>query len=252
RRGHRRAETVEIRGGVALRHHLAGRAFREDDPLGGADPYSASKAACEMVAKSYAASYFDRLGAPVATARGGNVIGGGDFGAHRLGPDCVRAALAGEPVRLRQPEATRPWQHVLDCLCGYLLYAEALALRPEATPRALNVGPAPKPEVTVREFADRMLAAMGADGGVLAAEEPGSVEAKRLAIDPGLARRTLGWRDHLVGDAAIASAADWYAAWRRGDDMQLRALGEIAVYQGATPPRPGARGAASAGAARAR
>src|SRR5581483_3834103 len=99
-----------------------GRAFQEGDPLGGKDAYSASKAACEIVVQSFAKSYFQPAGAPLATARGGNVIGGGDFSADRIVADIVRAARAQRPVVLRHPQATRPWQHVLDCVAGYLTY----------------------------------------------------------------------------------------------------------------------------------
>lgn len=209
----------------------AQRAMREDDPLGGKDPYSASKAACELLVRSHAQS-FAHEGRRIATVRGGNVIGGGDFSEDRLGPDCVRAALAGKPVVLRHPEATRPWQHVLDCLCGYLLYAEALATDADA-PLALNIGPAPEPVLPVRDFAEAMLDALDAPCGVEVERVPGSVEAPFLALDPTLAHETLGWRDQLVGADAIAASARWYADWRAGADMAERTRAEIIAYENA-------------------
>jgi CDP-glucose 4,6-dehydratase len=138
-----------------------GRAFREDDNLGGADPYSASKAATELAVRAFAASYFNGAGIPVATARGGNIIGGGDFATDRLVPDAIRAVRSGTRLILRHPDATRPWQHVLDCLAGYLLFAEALASG-KAVPRALNFGPREAEVVTVRALAESVLSAVGA------------------------------------------------------------------------------------------
>ncbi len=130
-----------------------GRAFAEGDALGGKDPYSASKAATEIAVQSFAKSYFEPAGVPLATARGGNVIGGGDFSRDRIVADIVRAARGQEQVVLRHPEATRPWQHVLDCVAGYLVYSAGAGHRP-ATPRAMNFGPKPGGrEVTVGELA---------------------------------------------------------------------------------------------------
>lgn len=209
----------------------SGRPMREDDRLGGHDPYSASKAACELAAHSFADSFLAGTGIRLATARGGNVIGGGDFAEDRIAPDCVRAALEGVPVVLRHPRATRPWQHVLDCLCGYLLFAEHLTGAPEAAPRALNFGPEPGDEIAVAEFAEAMLAALGARSGVEVREPERSVEAPRLALDSALARRALGWRDRLVGRQAIEASAAWYRRWRQGEDMRAATLAEIDCYQ---------------------
>lgn len=213
----------------------SGRPLPEGAPLGGKDPYSASKAAAEHVARAYAESFLERAGVRMATARGGNVIGGGDFAEDRIAPDCVRAALAGEPVRLRHPEATRPWQHVLDCLCGYLTYAEALATDPNC-PRALNIGPRSTEDLPVRVFAEILLRALGAvdasgHPNLLIEPVPGSVEAPRLQIDAAAARARLGWDDTLVGRAAIKATAAWYQAWRSGADMRVATLAEIEAYQ---------------------
>ncbi|WP_395671818.1 CDP-glucose 4,6-dehydratase [Phenylobacterium sp.] len=207
-----------------------GRAFSEADALGGKDPYSASKAATEIVAASFARSYFDKAGVPVATARGGNVIGGGDFSRDRLVADIVRAARAGEPVVLRHPEATRPWQHVLDCVAGYLVHAQALATRP-ATPRALNFGPRPGgPDVTVGELATLGVEALGARPWIHE-PDPDSIEARSLAIDAGLARRTLGFESRLDAPLAVRLTMDWYRRQAAGEDARALCLEQIDGYE---------------------
>jgi CDP-glucose 4,6-dehydratase len=207
-----------------------GRAFEEADALGGKDPYSASKAAAEIVTASYAKSYFDRQGVPVATARGGNVIGGGDFSRDRLVPDIARAARAQEPVVLRHPGSTRPWQHVLDCVAGYLVYLEALAADP-ALPRALNFGPRPGgPEVTVGDLASRAVVALGAPAWRHEAD-PNSLEARSLGIDAGLARQVLGFESRLDAPAAVDWSMDWYRRQADGADARALVLDDIARYE---------------------
>jgi CDP-glucose 4,6-dehydratase len=207
-----------------------GEAFSEAAPLGGKDPYSASKAAAEMVAASFAKTYFDKLGVPLATARGGNVIGGGDVSPDRLVSDIVRAAARGEPVALRHPEATRPWQHVLDCAAGYLVYVEALAQDP-STPRALNFGPrAGGDEITVGELATLAVEALGAQPW-RHEPDPASIEAKALAIDTGLARRRLGFESRLDGRAAVALTMDWHRRLAAGEDALALCREEIEDYE---------------------
>ncbi len=204
-------------------------AFTETDRLGGKDPYSASKAATEIIAASFARSFFAEAGPPLATARGGNVIGGGDFSGDRIVPDIIRAAARGEPLILRHPEAVRPWQHVLDCLCGYLLYTQALAAGDDIAP-ALNFGPDPSATTSVGALADAVQTAIGVETRWVHEPVPGSVEAGYLTIDSGRARRVLGWRDRLPGPAAIAATALWYRTWRDGGDMRAHTLAEIDAY----------------------
>jgi CDP-glucose 4,6-dehydratase len=208
----------------------AGRAFREDDRLGGADPYSASKAATELAVRAFASSYFDAVGVLVATARGGNIIGGGDFADGRLVPDAVRAAHSGTRLALRHPDATRPWQHVLDCLAGYLLFAEELAGR-KAVPRALNIGPREGEAVTVRALAESVLSAVGTKPVWDHVPEPGSLEMKTLALDSSAARASLRWSDRLAGHAGVEWTAAWYRAFASGADMRATSLEQIAAYQ---------------------
>jgi CDP-glucose 4,6-dehydratase len=211
-------------------NHETGRAFVEGDNLGGKDPYSASKAAAEIVVQSYAKSYFQ--GVPLGTARGGNVIGGGDFSRDRIVSDIVRAARAGEAVVLRHPEATRPWQHVLDCLAGYFVLAERLAGDP-AAPRAVNFGPRPGgPQVTVGELATLGVEALG--GRPWRHEpDPRSLEARSLAIDATLARQVLGFESRLDAPAAVALTMDWYRRQAAGEDALALCLEQIAGYEAA-------------------
>lgn len=206
-----------------------GRAFAETDPLGGHDPYSASKAAAELVTVSFARSYFAPRGIPVATARGGNVIGGGDFSEDRIVPDIFRAMRANTPLLLRNPDATRPWQHVLDCVAGYLAYAQALATR-KAIPRAMNFGPLGDAHVPVRQLAEAMQEALGAARGWVHTAGPQPREMQALSLDCALARDTLGFRDRLIGQAAIRATADWYLAYTRGDDMRAHTIGAVEDY----------------------
>src|SRR6056297_1951619 len=207
-----------------------GRAFREDDPMGGKDPYSASKAGCELLVASHRTSFFAPAGQPLMTARGGNVIGGGDFSEDRLVPDLLRAIEADEPLSLRHPEATRPWQHVLDCLSGYLVFLQALAETPDA-PRVLNIGPDVRAgEATVAEAAEVMLELLG--GPEWRHEPvPGSIEALALQLDPGRAAETIGWRPRLQGRPALDWTAERYAGWRDGQDPAELAQAQIARFE---------------------
>lgn len=180
--------------------------YVEDDPLGGHDPYSASKAMADVLVSSWTASF---PGCPVAVARAGNVIGGGDVSADRLLPDLVRAFAAGRPATLRYPDAVRPWQHVLDCLSGYLLLLDAL-LAGGGT-GAWNFGPDPDSFRTVGQAADVAARAWGpgASWTTDPAEHPH--EATLLTLDATRARRELGWHDRLDFEAAI----DWTIEWER-------------------------------------
>lgn len=217
------------------RNDESGRPFGEDDRLGGGDPYSASKAACELVVDCWRRSWLAAQGVSVVTARGGNVVGGGDFAADRLVPDVVRAVAAGEAVRLRHPGATRPWQHVLDCLAGYLLLAEAAAGARDlgSVPEALNFGPMPgETETTVAGLAEAIGRALGAQRPWIgAASEAGGAEQRALALDPRRASAALGWRPRLSAEAMVAWTADWYAAWARGEDARALTEAQIAAYE---------------------
>ncbi|MFN8707384.1 MAG: CDP-glucose 4,6-dehydratase [Alphaproteobacteria bacterium] len=206
--------------------------FAEGAPLGGHDPYSASKAAAEILVASYERTYFRERGIPVATARGGNVIGGGDFSEDRIVPDVFRAMQVGQPIMLRNPGATRPWQHVLDCLTGYLAFTQALVTVPN-TPRAMNFGPLLSDDVPVKDLAEAMQRALGARHGWIAAEGPQPREMKALSLDCSLASEWLGFRDRLSGLEAIRATAEWYLSFARGEDMRARTLNEIRAHHAA-------------------
>ena len=212
---------VIVTSDKVYRNDGTGRPFRENDPLGGTDPYSASKAASEFAVSSFSSS-FGRAFPATASARAGNVVGGGDFGEDRLIPDLVRAEQAGRPLTVRHPEATRPFQHVLDVLIGYLLLAEDLALKPEQTPRALNFGPA-ELEMSVSEVL-KTIARIRNRPVLWEAANPAAAifsDAPRLAIDSSLARETLRWAPRLVGDAVFTETLNWYEAWLQGESMHL-------------------------------
>ena len=209
----------------------SGRSFREEDPIGGYDPYSASKSAAELATSAYAHSFFEPRGVAVATARGGNVIGGGDFAIDRIVPDVYRAMKSGQELVLRHPNATRPWQHVLDCLFGYLLYAQSLAQR-SGIPRALNFGPADDASASVAALVEAMQTAFGRKPQWLLDNPSGiSLEMQKLVLDSALARQTLGWQNRLIGPAAVRATAEWYLAFDRGDDMSAYTLATIDDYR---------------------
>ena len=208
----------------------SGRAFVESDPLGGHEPYAASKAACDIIVASLGKSLLEPAGIRVATARGGNVIGGGDFSADRIVPDIWRAACSGQPLVLRSPNAVRPWQHVLDCVAGYLCFAESLAADPK-TPRALNIGPLPGPHLTVGEIATFMLGEL-APGTVWKLDnQPQSKEMAYLSIDPALSRRTLLIVDRWPGRTGLTKTAAWYRSFDAGKDARELTLAQIEAYE---------------------
>jgi CDP-glucose 4,6-dehydratase len=207
-----------------------GRAFKETDRLGGDDPYSASKSATEIAVHAYAKSYFGPRGIPLATARGGNVIGGGDFGEARLIPDLLRAVGGNELVTIRRPDAIRPWQHVLDCLSGYLAYAEALAER-RSVPEALNFGPSMSEKISVREVAEAIFKRLGRPTEWRRDALAGAHDVERLMLDSTLAHRTLGWSNRLQNRDAIEWTAAWYEALAAKADMRAVTLAQIETYQ---------------------
>jgi CDP-glucose 4,6-dehydratase len=210
--------------------------FREDDSLGGVDPYSASKSACEIVVRSYAESFLRPGGMVVATARAGNVVGGGDWSADRLVPDIYRATVTGTPLVLRHPDACRPWQHVMDCLHGYLSYVEALSSGDVIEP-SLNFGPGDLQTMTVSRMADALLGELGSgvtwvrDGDVKVHEDA------TLALDVTRAREVLGWQARLSIEETIRWTARWYGEFSRGADPFGLISGQIDDFVGRTRRR---------------
>lgn len=207
-----------------------GAPFTEESSLGGSDPYSASKGAAELVVKSYAESFFSPRGIPLATARGGNVVGGGDFASDRLVPDIYRAARAGVPVELRYPTATRPWQHVLDCLVGYFTYLEHLFESGRADPPALNFGPNSDKAMTVAEVAEAIGEPLGNRLRWRQAIGSFSPEKQVLRIDSSLARKTIHWLPRLDDRLTIAWTAEWYGGFAGGKDALELMRSQVSRY----------------------
>ena len=207
-----------------------GEAFAEDRPLGGHDPYSASKAASEIVTASYRDSFFASPDtAAVATARAGNVIGGGDWAEDRLVPDCARALSAGRPLTVRNPDSVRPWQHVLEPLSGYL-HLTASLLGDASLAGPFNFGPDPQATRTVGEVADRFVAEWGE--GSWEAPDLGQQphEAAQLRLDISKAARVLGWRPVWAFDETIGRTAMWYHAYAGGNDAAALVEENFGVY----------------------
>jgi CDP-glucose 4,6-dehydratase len=216
-----------------------GRPFREEDPPGGHDPYSASKAACEILCTSWRRSFVEpAAGHPVglATARAGNVIGGGDFAAERLVPDLVRAKIAGTVSPIRYPNAVRPWQHVLEPLAGYLVLAEKLQGDARAFSTAFNFGPDKSDFREVREVADGICGAL--DTRWNHEKTPQPHEAGLLRLDSSRAAERLGWTPRLAFGDTLRWTSGWYAEWMRGGDARALTLSQIRDYAGLPHPTP--------------
>jgi CDP-glucose 4,6-dehydratase len=216
--------------------------YRETDALGGYDPYSSSKACAEMVSAAFRQSYFPvhALGQPnghnvaLATARAGNVIGGGDWSSDRLLPDLVRGFLSGQPVGIRNPHAIRPWQHVLEPLHGYILLAEKLltSQRNHAAhyATAYNFGPADADARPVAWIAEQMTAFWGNGASWVLDKAPTPHEAGYLKLDSSRAHADLGWHPQLDLQQALELLVGWYRAWQIGSDMHTVTLTQIEQY----------------------
>ena len=219
------------------------RGYREDDELGGHDPYSSSKACSELVTRSYRSSFFPQSHwnehrVALASARAGNVIGGGDWTPRQLVPDAIQAFIQGQPVVLRHPGSVRPWQHVLDCLAGYLTLAEALATEPQVYSGDWNFGPAepePRPVSYVVE-------ALGSHWGLARAWEHDNVvnppEQDLLTLDVTKTATLLGRSSRLSLDESIRWVADWYRGFHDGQDARTLCADQIDAYLAMDTGRP--------------
>ena len=204
--------------------------FREDDALGGHDPYSASKAASEIIISSYRDSFLAEQGVAVASARAGNVIGGGDWSQDRLIPDAVRAWQAAQPLVIRSPGAIRPWQHVLDPLAGYMSLAQKLFEQP-ALAGAYNFGPQTDQAATVRDVVELACSAYGSGVTSYENNSNGPHEAGWLALEVAKARVTLGVAPHWSLTEAVNRTMAWYRAQHEGADARALCETEIGAYE---------------------
>ncbi|MGA7713027.1 MAG: CDP-glucose 4,6-dehydratase [Rhizomicrobium sp.] len=209
-------------------------AYRENDAMGGYDPYSSSKGCAELVTASYGRSYFQpSMGkSSIVSVRAGNVIGGGDWADDRLMADLARALLANRAITIRSPEAVRPWQHVLEPLSGYLMAAEKILTDGPAPWTAWNFGPDTESEQTVGALAQCTCRAWGRPDALEVAQDPNAVhEAGLLKLDSTKARTYLGWRPRWNFEEAVTHAVAWYRAYPDGADMRAYTLAQIEAYE---------------------
>lgn len=210
--------------------------YRENEPMGGFDPYSSSKGCAELVTSAYRNSFFPASryaehGVAIGTARAGNVIGGGDWAADRLIPDCLRAIETGKPVRLRSPDAIRPWQHVLDPLAGYLDLAERLHADGTAFAEAWNFGPVDEDARPVRWVVERLVQHWGGDASWEMDPAPQPHEANYLRLDCSKARSRLGWHGRWALGIAIENICLWHKAFLAGANMRNFTLAQIGAFE---------------------
>jgi CDP-glucose 4,6-dehydratase len=205
--------------------------YRENDLLGGKDPYSASKAAAEIIFAAYSSSFFDdRREFGAASARAGNVMGGGDWSPDRIVPDCIRALKEEQPIRLRLPEATRPWQHVLEPLAGYLVLAQRLLDNPGQFRGSYNFGPDTATMKTVKELAEAIIREWGRGSIELAEKEKGYAEAGLLHLNSDKARQMLGWRPRWDFQETVERTVGWYREYLEGSDPLRLTRAQIQEY----------------------
>jgi CDP-glucose 4,6-dehydratase len=209
--------------------------YRENDRLGGRDPYSASKAMAELAIAAYRHSFFSAgqngtHGVAVASARAGNVIGGGDFADYRLVPDCLRALLAGEPIVVRNPHSIRPWQHVLESLSGYLWLGAKLLQEGAPFAEAWNFGPLEQKGVTAQALVEKLIDLWGVGSWLHTHPAVQAAETGQLRLSWEKAAARLGWRPIYTWEEALAEIVAWFQAYRQGQDMYQVTCGHIHTY----------------------
>jgi CDP-glucose 4,6-dehydratase len=210
--------------------------YRETDTLGGFDPYSSSKACAEMVCAAYRSSFFplNRLNehhVALATARAGNVVGGGDWSEDRLIPDLIRGFQAGLPVLIRRPTAVRPWQHVLEPLNGYMLLAQKLLESPSECSSSFNIGPNEEDVWSVERVATKLVEVWGEGAAWTRDSVPSLHEDHSLTLDCSRARHELGWHPRLGIETTLEWTVNWYRDWQRGADMKQKTMAQIAGFE---------------------
>jgi CDP-glucose 4,6-dehydratase len=218
--------------------------YRENDPMGGHDPYSSSKGCAELVISAWRRSFFHNDGPLLASARAGNVIGGGDWAADRLIPDLVRAFENDVAPLIRSPQSVRPWQHVLEALRGYILLAERLLEGERGFAEGWNFGPSDDDARPVAWIVDRMRAGWGGTPQAMADTGPRPHEAGLLRLDSSKARSALGWRPTLRLETTLDWIVDWHKAVGGGADARAVTLAQIAEFQALCNSRAGLSAAA--------
>ena len=213
------------------------KSYREDDPMGGYDPYSSSKGCAEIITQAYIRSYFNPEEAPskqkcsLASARAGNVIGGGDFAPDRLVPDCIRAFEAQKPIVIRYPDAVRPWQHVLEPLYGYLLLAQHLYEGGRTFSGGWNFGPNDEDRKPVQEIVEQIIRLWGEINSWQIDPSNPPYEALYLALDCSKAKKRLVWSPQWDINSALEKTVAWYKAFSQNEDMQRMTLQQISIYE---------------------
>jgi CDP-glucose 4,6-dehydratase len=211
--------------------------YREDEPMGGHDPYSNSKGCAELVSSSYRKSFLSQEGIAMATARAGNVIGGGDWASDRLIPDVLRALENDESVLVRNPHAVRPWQHVLEPLSGYLLLAERLYEEGQAYAEGWNFGPRDEDSQPVQWIVEQLCEAWGTSANWTVHSGNHPHEANYLKLDISKARQRLQWSPRWTLRSALLRITDWHRTWMGGGDVREFSLAQIADFQRQSSPQ---------------
>ena len=205
--------------------------YRENDELGGHDPYSASKAAAEIVFSAYEDSFFaSRPNFGYASVRSGNVIGGGDWSRDRIIPDCFRSIYNNQPIMLRHPQSTRPWQYVLEPLSGYLILAGALTENPKQFSGAWNFGPHGEANRTVKELAQAIIDLWGSGQINVAQQDRDWHEAGLLHLNCDKSHHQLGWRPRWNFERTVSETVDWYRAFSEGQSVAQKSMDQIQQY----------------------
>ena len=205
--------------------------YRENEPMGGHDPYSSSKACAELVSSAYRNSFLKNEGVALATARAGNVIGGGDWAKDRIVPDAMRSFMNNETLLVRNPLATRPWQHVLELLSGYLLLCQQLIEQPENFAEAWNFGPNDVDAQPVSRLVEVMVHSWGEDAQWELDKDNHPHEANYLKLDCSKSKALLKWKTIWGLERALDETVRWYKAWHNNEDMYGFTLNQIKYYQ---------------------
>ncbi len=205
--------------------------YRENEPLGGKDPYSSSKACSELISSAYRKSFFSEIGIALATARAGNVIGGGDWSKDRIIPDSIKSLIKNKSLYIRNPSSTRPWQHVLDPLCGYIILCQNLIENPNNFSEAWNFGPYEEDAKPVSFIVNKIVKNWNKKIEWNIDKSKHQHEDKYLKLDCSKSRKKLKWKPNWRLDRAIEETVLWYKAWYKNKSMKDFTLNQINIYE---------------------